>query len=62
MPKRKPSPARARGRAKRNPRDPGPDREKSWAPVDDLYGTSDGAVDEEMELDTGKYERPIPKP
>ncbi len=52
-----------RSRAKRNPRDPSPEREKSkWEPLDDLYGESDGAVDEEMEFDTGKYERPIPKP
>jgi hypothetical protein len=49
-------------RTKRNPRDPSPERKQSsWAPSDDLYGDSDGAVDEEMEFDTGKYERPIPK-
>jgi hypothetical protein len=49
---------------KRNPREPVPEPERkksSWEPLDDLYGTSDGAVDEELELDTGKYERPIPK-
>jgi hypothetical protein len=49
-------------RTKHNPRDPSPERERSsWEPLDDLYGDSDGAVDEEMELDTGKYERPPPK-
>ena len=49
-------------RTKRNPRDPSPEhKESTFAPVDDLYGDSDGAVDEEMEFDTGKYERPIPK-
>jgi len=49
---------------KRAPRqtEPEPQRKKSsWSPLDDLYGNSDGAVDEELELDTGKYERPIPK-
>jgi hypothetical protein len=57
------TPADKRGsRSKRNPRDPSPEREKSsWEPLDDLYGNSDGAVDEEMEFDTGKYERPLPK-
>lgn len=49
-------------RTKRNPRDPSPQREKSsWEPIDDLYGDSDGAVDREMEFDTGKYETPPPK-
>ena len=63
MSKSKQTPTDKRGsRGKRNPRDPSPERKKSsWAPIDDLYGDSDGAVDEEMELDTGKYERPIPK-
>jgi len=63
MPKSKQTPADKRGsRAKRNPRDPSPEREKSsWSPIDDLYGDSDGAVDAEMEFDTGKYERPIPR-
>jgi len=62
MSKSKQTPADKRGsRVKRNPRDPSPEREKSsWAPIDDLYGESDGAVDEEMEFDTGKFERPIP--
>ena len=50
-------------RTKRNPRDPSPERETSkWEPLDDLYGDSDGAVDSEMDFDTNKYERPIPKP
>ena len=49
-------------RTKQKPRDPSEERKKSsWEPADDLYGNSDGAVDEEMEFDTGKYERPIPK-
>jgi hypothetical protein len=63
MPKGTKTPADKRGsRAKRNPRDPSPEREQSsWEPIDDLYGNSDGAVDEEMEFDTGKYERPIQK-
>jgi hypothetical protein len=63
MPKGTSSPSDKRGsRVKRNHRDSSPQRkESSWAPVDDLYGNSDGAVDEEMEFDTGKYERPIPK-
>ena len=63
MRKSKQTPSDARGsRTKRNPRDPSPERKKSsWEPADDLYGNSDGAVDEEMEFDTGKYERPIPK-
>lgn len=60
MPKSKPTATDKRGsRTKRNPRDPGPERDKSKRePIDDLYGESDGAVDEEMEFDTGKYERP----
>ncbi len=64
MPKSKPTASDKRGsRSQRNPRDPSPEREQSkWEPIDDLYGDSDGAVDEEMEFDTGKYERPIPKP
>jgi hypothetical protein len=64
MPKSKQTASDKRGsRSKRNPRDPSPEREQSkWEPIDDLYGDSDGAVDEEMEFDTGKYERPIPKP
>lgn len=63
MPKSKQTATDVRGtRTKRNPRDPSPQREQSsWEPLDDLYGTSDGAVDEEMELDTGKYEAPLPK-
>ena len=63
MPKGKQTPADKRGtRTKRNPRDPSPERkESSLNPTDDLYGDSDGAVDEEMEFDTGKYERPISK-
>jgi hypothetical protein len=48
-------------RTKRNPRDPSPERKRSSARTDDLYGDSDGAVDEEMELDTDRYERPAPK-
>ena len=64
MSKSKQTPADKRGsRSKRNPRDPSPERERaSWEPLDDLNGDSDGAVDEEMEFDTSKYERPIPKP
>lgn len=52
-----------KSKEKRPPREqPEPQRKKSsWQPADDLYGNSDGAVDEEMEFDTGKYERPIPK-
>jgi hypothetical protein len=68
MPKSKQTAADKRGsRTKRNPRDPSPEREESSTrepsslePLDDLYGDSDGAVDSEMEFDTGKYERPIP--
>jgi hypothetical protein len=33
-------------------------REKSWRPTDENFNESDGAVDEEMEFDTGKYEAP----
>ena len=71
MSKTKETPTDKRGtRTKRNPRDPSPERqeeaserkETSSEPLDDLYGESDGAVDEEMEFDTGKYERPISKP
>lgn len=63
MPKSKQTPKKRGSRVKRNPRDPSPERkESSRAPSDDPYGESDGAVDEEMELDTGKYERPIVKP
>jgi hypothetical protein len=76
MSKAKETPTDKRGtRTKRNPRDPGPDRQESTDdeeanqrksssldPLEDLYGESDGAVDEEMEFDTGKYERPIQKP
>jgi hypothetical protein len=63
MSKSKQTPSDSRGsRTKRNPRDPSPERKQSsWSPIDDLYGDSDGAVDEEMEFDTGKYERPLPK-
>lgn len=62
MPKGKQTPSDKRGsRVKRNPRDSSPEhKEPSFAPIDDLYGDSDGAVDEEMEFDTGKYERPLP--
>ncbi len=61
MPKSKQTPTDKRGtRVKRNPRDPSPQRKQaSWDPIDDLYGDSDGAVDSEMEFDTGKYESPI---
>ncbi|HEY5923460.1 MAG TPA: hypothetical protein VIV11_17390 [Kofleriaceae bacterium] len=63
MSKSKPPTDKRGSRTKRNPRAPSPEHKKSsWAPLDDLHGDSDGAVDEEMELDTGKYERPIPKP
>ena len=62
MSKSKHTPSDRRGSRKRNPRDPSPERTRAkWEPLDDLYGDSDGAVDEEMELDTSKYERPIPK-
>jgi hypothetical protein len=64
MSKSKQTPADQRGsRTKRNPRDPSPQhKQSSWEPLDDLYGDSDGAVDSEMEFDTGKYEKPIQKP
>ena len=64
MSKAKPTPPGKRGsREKANPFDQNPERkESSWEPADDLFGESDGAVDEEMEFDTEKYERPIPKP
>jgi hypothetical protein len=63
MSKPKQTPSDRRGsRAKRNPRDPSPERKQSsWEPLDDLSDDSDGAVDAEMEFDTGKYERPMPK-
>jgi len=55
-------PDRRTSRRKRNPRDDSPKREQSsWEPPDDRGGESDGAVDEEMEVDTGRYERPTPK-
>lgn len=51
-----------RGRTKRNPRDPSPEhKQSSRSPNEDLTGDSDGTVDEEMEFDTGKFERPTPK-
>lgn len=41
-------------RTKRNPRDPGPDRQ--------VHKVSDGVIDEELdELDTDKYEPPPPR-
>jgi hypothetical protein len=45
---------------KRTHRDQGPEheREKSWRPTDENFVESDGTVDEEMEVDTGKYEAP----
>jgi len=63
MSKTKQTPSDRRGsRTKRDPRDPSPERHKSsWRPSDDMDDDSDGVVDEEMELDTSKYERPIPK-
>ena len=54
MPKSKPSQSE---QTKRNPRDPGPDREKSWRPTDENFDESDGTVDAENEFDTEKYER-----
>ncbi len=48
-------------RTKRAHHDPSPeqqDREKSWRPTDENFVESDGAVDDEMEFDTGKYEAP----
>ena len=62
MRKPKQTPADKKGqRTKRQPRDRGAERKKSsWEPLDDLYGESDGAVDSEMEFDTGRYETPPP--
>jgi len=50
-------------RTKRNPRDPGPERVQSskQSDSDEIERESDGIVDDEMELDTSKYERPMPK-
>jgi hypothetical protein len=43
---------------KRNPRDPGPDREQSTRPPDERT-ESDGTVESELdELDTDKYQAP----
>lgn len=51
MPKSKPT---RTDRTKRNPRDPGPEREEQRL--------SDGTVDAELdELDTDKYEPPVRK-
>ncbi|HEX5060812.1 MAG TPA: hypothetical protein VFV99_15695 [Kofleriaceae bacterium] len=38
-----------------------PEREESSL-LDDLFGESDGVVDEENELDTDKYARPVDEP
>lgn len=54
MPKTKSSQA---DRTKRNPRDPSPERDKSWRPTDENFEDSDGTVDSEMEVDTDKYDR-----
>jgi len=70
MSKAKHTPSDKRGsRDKRSPRDPSPERKDESNPereesslLDDLFGDSDGAVDEEMELDTDKYARPIDEP
>ncbi len=65
MPKSKQTATDKRGsRTKRNPRDPSPQRKRTAhrEPLEDLYGDSDGAVDQEMELDTGRYESPLRKP
>jgi hypothetical protein len=59
MSKSKPDSSRTE-RTKQEPRDQTPEhqREKSWRPTDENFDESDGAVDEEMEFDTSKYEAP----
>jgi hypothetical protein len=61
MSKSKQDPTR-QDRTKRAHRDPSPEREaereKSWRPTDENFEDSDGAVDQEMEFDTGKYDAP----
>ncbi len=54
---------RRSSRTKRNPRDPGPQqRKQSSSKSPARSDESDGVVDEEMELDTDRYERPTAKP
>jgi hypothetical protein len=56
MPKSKPP---RTDRTKRAPRDPSPERDKSWRPSDEgATDQADGTVDGEMELDTDRYEAP----
>ena len=57
MPKSKRQPSK--GRVKRQPRDPTPERKRTAQEIDELYETSDGTVDAEMpEFDTDRYALP----
>jgi hypothetical protein len=59
MPKTKSKRQANKGRVKRQPRDPTPDRKRTAQEIDELYETSDGTVDSEMaEFDTDRYELP----
>lgn len=70
MSKAKQTPSDKRGsQDKQNPRDPNSERKNESTTereesslLDDLFGDSDGIVDEEVELDTDKYARPIDEP
>ncbi len=59
MPKSKSKRQPSKGRVKRQPRDPTPERKRTAQEIDELYETSDGTVDAEMmEFDTDRYELP----
>ena len=67
---KQPPPAGKRGsHDKRSPADSSTERQDESTPereesslLDDLFGEGDGVVDEENELDTDKYARPIEEP
>jgi len=66
---KQPAPSGKRGSRDKNPVDSSTERQDKSTPereesslLDDLFGESDGVVDEENELDTDKYARPIDEP
>ncbi len=59
MPKSKSKRQPSKGRVKRQPHDPTPERKRTAQDIDELNETSDGTVDAEMmEFDTDRYELP----
>ena len=66
---KQPAPSGKRGSRDKSPVDSSTERQDESTPereesslLDDLFGESDGVVDEETELDTDKYARPTDEP